>query len=67
MIDDAISLQEALELFVKHGMSRRAAKQLLMQSLANGSLQATAIVVKDGMMLGRQDIPPEYFEGLEGD
>jgi hypothetical protein len=60
--DNTISLADALNMCVKAGMSRRAAKRLLMKGLREGKLRATGVISVDGQNLGRQAIKPEMFD-----
>jgi hypothetical protein len=61
--DEMISLKDALDLMIANGMTRRQAKRTLMRGLREGRIHSDAVVEKAGMMLGRQNIPSEFWEG----
>ena len=60
---DTIDLKETLELIMREGkLSRRQAKRLIMKWLRTGKIKATGVVETDGHMLGRQELPQEFWQ-----
>jgi hypothetical protein len=67
-----IGLNEAIELCMRHGMSRRQAKRWLIRHAAKGNIRTSAVIgTAEGFSLGREELPPEFWQepwrDVEGD
>jgi hypothetical protein len=63
---DQLTLNEAVDLIMKNtGKSRRQARRALLRFLREGRLTARASqVIRGGMSLGPQNLPPEFWQNV---